>query len=112
MSQVAVITDTDSSLPFSVAEALNIQQVPISINFGDESFASDVDIDDRRLFERIDREGCLPTTAAPHLLLLRGAFKTAFENGASSIVCICVSSKISTTYNSALTAVCEEFRTA
>ena len=62
---IAIITDTDSSLPPTLAEKYHIQQVPISIQFGEEVFYTGVDIDDEQVFRRIDVEGKLPTTAAP-----------------------------------------------
>jgi DegV family protein with EDD domain len=108
MGKTAVITDTDSSLPADIAEQYGIQQVPITIHFSDESYTSGVDIDDTRLFELIDKRKMLPTTAAPAPNAFASAFDKAFSSGADSIVCICVSSKISTTYNSALSA-CEVF---
>ncbi len=104
MGRVAVITDTDSSLPQSLAAQHGIIQVPITVHFGEETFVTGVDIDDNELFKRINRLGRLPTTAAPAPSAFLKAYQTAFENGADSIVCICVSSKISGTYNSALTA--------
>ena len=107
MSQVAIVTDTDSSLPPALAAKYDIRQVPITIHFGDETFFACQDIDDRTLFERIDRYGKLPTTAAPAPSAFVQAFQEAFDAGASSVVCICVSSKISATYHAALAA-CEQ----
>jgi DegV family protein with EDD domain len=108
MAKIAVITDTDSSIPEALAAKYGIHQAPITIHFGNETFASGVDIDDNRLFERIDQTGKLPTTSAPAPGAFSKAFKAAFEAGTDSIVCICVSSKVSATYTSALTAV-EQF---
>ena len=65
MSRIAIITDTDSSLPAELAQKYDIVQVPIVIQFGDESFRDVYDIDNDTVFARIDREGKLPTTAAP-----------------------------------------------
>src|SRR5512137_2203953 len=104
MPKIAVIADTDCSLSNELAASHDISLVPILINFGDESFASGVDIDDKALFERIDKEGALPKTAAPSPAAFIKAFKHAFESGAEGIVCVCVSSEISATYTAALTA--------
>ncbi len=108
MYKIAIITDTDSSLPVDLAEKYAIQQVPITIHFEDSSYIAGVDIDDLLLFEIIDRQKKLPTTSAPPPSAFAGAYEAAFKDGVDSIVCICVSSKISTTYNSAVTA-CERF---
>jgi hypothetical protein len=46
MSSIAIITDTDSSLPAGVAARYGIRQVPITVYFGQETFETGVDIDD------------------------------------------------------------------
>jgi DegV family protein with EDD domain len=104
MPKIAVIADTDASLSPEFAKEQVITLVPILINFGSESFASGVDIDDKALFERIDKEGALPKTAAPSPGAFIQAFRKEFDAGAEGIVCVCVSSEISATYAAALTA--------
>ena len=104
MSSIAIITDSDASLPADVAARYNIRQVPILIQFGVETFRTEIDIDDAGLFARIDREGKLPTTAAPSPGQFLEAYEVAFATGADAIVCLCVSSAISATYGAAVTA--------
>jgi DegV family protein with EDD domain len=104
MTKIAVITDTDSSLTPQMAEQYGIRLVPITIEFGEESFISGLDIDDRLLFEKIDRQNKLPTTSAPSPNSFAQAYEEAFTAGAQAVVCICVSSKVSSTYSSAITA--------
>jgi DegV family protein with EDD domain len=108
MSKIQIITDTDSNLPLEYGKNHDIQLVPITIQFGEESFDDNFEIQNPELFQRIDKTGKLPTTAAPSPTAFVNAFSTAFKNGADSIICICVSSKVSRTYESALAAV-EEF---
>ncbi len=104
MPKVALITDTDSSLPPELAAAYAIQQVPIAIHFGAETFHAGVDMDDARCFERIDREGRLPSTSAASPGDFLKAFRVAFEAGADEVLCITVSSQVSAVYASALSA--------
>ena len=65
MPGVAIITDTDASLPRNIADQFGIIQVPIAINFGSEVLKTGIDIDDQKLFQRVDSSGKLPTTSAP-----------------------------------------------
>ncbi len=104
MLPIAVITDTDSSLPAAIAAQYDIQQVPINIHFGQETLRAEMDINDAEAFVRIDREGKLPTTSAPTPGQFAIAYQNAFDAGAASVLCFCVSSEISGTYNAALTA--------
>jgi DegV family protein with EDD domain len=104
MPKIAIITDTDSSLPKAVAEKYGILQVPITVNFGEQVLRTGIDIDDAALFARVDRDGVLPTTAAPAPGDFSSAYQQAFDSGADSVLCFCVSSEISATYAAAITA--------
>lgn len=104
MQEIAIITDTDSSLPFELATRHNISQIPMTINFGEQSYEAVYAINDADTFRRIDSEGKLPTTAAPSPGKFISAFKNAFDAGAKKIICLCVSKEVSATYNAALTA--------
>jgi DegV family protein with EDD domain len=104
MHPIAILTDTDASLPAAVADRHDIRQVPIMIQFGEESLMSGTEIDDAQLFARVDREGVLPTTSAPSPGQFVQAFEQAFDDGAEAAICFCVSSEVSATYSAALTA--------
>jgi DegV family protein with EDD domain len=109
MPGISVITDTDSSLPLELAAHFNITQVPMTINFGEDSYEAVYAISDSDTFRRIDKECHLPTTAAPSPGKYINAYKNAFAAGADQIVCLCVSSEVSATYRAALSA-CEDFQ--
>jgi DegV family protein with EDD domain len=104
MPKTAIITDTDASLPLDLAQKHGIVQVPIMVQFGDESFRAVYDIDDAQTFTRIDKTGKLPTTSAPSPGQFIEAYKTAFNAGYDDILCFTVSSEVSATYSAARTA--------
>ena len=105
MSRIAIVTDTDTSLPPELAERHHIRQVPINIHFGEETLRAVEQLDDAGLFDRVDREGVYPTTSAPSPGQFAQAFQAAFDEGSQHVVCLCVSSKVSATYGAALQGV-------
>lgn len=104
MPRIAIITDTDASLPRPLAAQYAIRQVPIVIQFGAQALLTDNDIDDYELFARVDRTGQLPTTSAPSPGQFVSAFQAAFDAGADQVICFTVSSAISATYAAAVNA--------
>ncbi|MBW6465249.1 MAG: DegV family protein [Brevefilum sp.] len=104
MPKIALITDTNSSIPDHIAEKYGIIRVPINIQFGEESYVTGEDIDDEKLFAMIDARKTLPTTAAPSPEAFKRAYEQAFAEGALQVICITCSSKVSATYNAAVMA--------
>jgi DegV family protein with EDD domain len=101
---IAIISDTDTSLPQSSLDEYGIRQVSITIHFGEEILKACSDITDEGLIERVNREGVLPTTAAPSPGDFSEAYQEAFDSGADEIICLTVSGDVSATYQAALAA--------
>jgi DegV family protein with EDD domain len=104
MPPIAIITDTDSSLPLDLAKEYHIIEVPIIIQFGEESFRDVYDIDNATVFARADREGKLPKTAAPSPGKFIETYQAAFDAGADQILCLTISGEMSAVYSSASSA--------
>ena len=101
---IAIISDTDTSLPKSSLDEFGIRQASITIHFGEEILKANLEITDEQLIERVNREGKLPTTAAPSPGDFAEIYQEAFDGGADEIICLTVSGDVSATYQAALAA--------
>jgi len=101
---IAIISDTDTSLPQQSLDEYGIRQVSITIHFGEEILKACSDITDEELVARVERDGVLPTTAAPSPGDFSEAYQDAFDHGAEEIICLTVSAGVSATYQAAITA--------
>ncbi len=96
-----IVTDSTSDLPPEAVAALGITVVPLSILFGDEELLDGVDIQSDQFFRRLAREAVSPTTTQPASGLFRAAYEKLIAGGATEILSIHVSSKLSGTIESA-----------
>ena len=104
MKKIFIITDTNASLPKKIIEKYQIIEVPINIQFSEETYVTGETIDDAKLFGLIDDRKVIPTTAAPSPSAFERAYQTALDRGAEKILCICCSGQVSATCNSAVMA--------
>jgi DegV family protein with EDD domain len=104
MKNIAIVTDTDSSLPNEKIVQYGIRQVPIHLIIDSETYEIGVDMNDHLLCEKLETCHQYPTTSAPSPEAFAKVFKEAIDEGFKTIICICVSSKVSTTFNSAVLA--------
>ena len=104
MPGVFVVTDSSCDLDQDEIDPFNIEIVPLTIRFGSEEFTDRQDLSVEAFYQRMANTEDLPQTACPS----PGAFEQAFHNardaGAEAVVCLTISSDLSTTFQSALTA--------
>ena len=104
MPGVFVVADSSCDLEQHDIDQLNIEIVPLTIRFGSEEFTDRRDLSVEDFYKRMAMSHALPQTACPS----PGAFEQAFRNaeaaGAEAVVCLTISSDLSTTFQSALTA--------
>ena len=101
---IAIISDTDTSLPMENLEKFGVIQVPITINFGEEVLKACSVITDQGLLYLVERDGIAQTTAAPSPGAFSEAYQQAFDSGAQEVICLTVSAGVSATYQSAISA--------
>ena len=103
MPGVRFVCDSTNDLPTSYIEEHRLIVVPLKVVFGDEALVDGVDIDAPRFYERMRRETRNPTTSQPTPAEFEAAFRTAAADG-DSVVCTCMSSEMSGTWQSAMSA--------
>lgn len=104
MAVVRVVTDSSCDLPADVVREHNITVVPLSIRFGEEEFVDGRDLTPSAFWAKSAASAVLPSTAAPSPGAFEQAFRDAAAAGASGVVCINLSSKLSATIQAAETA--------
>lgn len=98
---IRIVTDSTSDLPESLAEEYGVVVLPAYVNVGEESYLDRVELSRREFYERLPSLPEPPTTAAPAV----GAFTEAYEKlaaeGATEILSIHLSAKLSGMLNAA-----------
>ncbi len=101
MSNVKIVTDSACDLAEADTAELGIEVVPLSIRFGSEEFIDRKDLSPKEFWRRVAESPLLPETAAPSPGAFEQAFRSAAAAGATTVICINLSSKLSATYASA-----------
>lgn len=104
---VKVVTDSTSDIPRPLAESLGITVVPLNVHFGDDTYLDGVTMAAGEFFRRLKTGGVFPKTSQPSAGLFVDAYRKLFDGGATAIVSIHISSKVSGTFNSAVQAKAE-----
>lgn len=103
---VKIVTDSVSDIPADLAKSLDITMVPLTVNFGTESFLDGIEITPKEFFEKIKTAAALPTTAAPSMGAFSDIYKELTGQG-HEVVSLHVSGKLSATLSSATQAAAE-----
>ncbi len=98
---IRIVTDSTSDLPRELTAEHGITVVPASVFFGDEHLLDGVDIDSDTFFARLAGESRLPTTSQPSPGAFRDVYQQLKDEGATEILSIHVSEKLSGTLASA-----------
>ena len=101
---VRVVTDSACDLPDDLIERHGIQVVPLTIRFGTEELIDRKELSTDEFWRRLADSDVLPETSAPSAGAFEGAFRRLVDDGATGIICINLSSKLSATMQSAQVA--------
>jgi DegV family protein with EDD domain len=104
MPNVAIVTDSVADLPPQVAEEFGITVVPLVVRFGTELYRDGLDLDPDQFYGKLKTSRALPATSVPPPAAFADAYNRLSEK-TNEIVVICLTSKLSATYQVALQAV-------
>jgi len=103
MGKIAVVTDSTAYLPQSMIDEYGIYIVPLSVNFGEETYREGVDMSPEEFYSYLGKAKELPTTSQPAI----GDFLKLYEELAKEydeVISIHISSGISGTLSTAFSA--------
>ncbi len=104
MPGVRIVTDSACDLTEDLVKQHDVLVVPLTIRFGTEEFEDRSELTPDEFWHRCKGKGDLPETAAPPPGMFMEAFQRAATEGAEGVLCLTISSKLSATYASAVTA--------
>lgn len=99
---ISLVTDSTSYIDETTQKDLNIKVLPLSVHFPDESF-DETDIPYEYFYSKIEKDNVIPSSSQPTLGQIYESFKEIIEHG-NEVLGVFLSSKMSGTYDSALSA--------
>jgi DegV family protein with EDD domain len=101
---VRVVTDSACDLSQDLVDALGIEVVPLTIRFGAEEFVDRDELSADAFWDKLRTTDALPETAAPSAGAFEARFRDLITRGATGIICINLSSRLSATMQAAQVA--------
>ena len=98
---VAVVTDSVAQVPAEIAQQLTISVIPFTVNINDQPYLDGIDLKPTELYRRMRHEKILPTTTAASLGQYQQAFEDCLNAGAQAVLCVVLSSRLSSGYSTA-----------
>ena len=97
---IKFLVDSGSDYDVKEAEEKGIYFAPLSVTFGEETFQDGIELGRKEFYDRLVHQDQFPKTAQPSPETFLKFFNEAKENG-DEVIGVCMSSKISGTYQSA-----------
>lgn len=100
---VKIVTDSSCDISLERCAELGVELLPITVNFGEESYRANLDITNEEFYEKLAAVQELPKTAQITPAQFEKIFQPYKESG-DDVVCLFISSKMSGTLQSARVA--------
>jgi len=98
-----IVTDGAADVPAGWEKEFDIDVIPINIQFGEKTYLQNVDLDSEGFYKLVDESKKIPKTSQPSPHQFMEFYKKIAQKG-DTILSIHVTSKLSGTYASAVTA--------
>lgn len=99
--KLAIITDSTSDLTNEELTSLQVEAVPLHVNFQGKTWLDWAEISPAQIIAGVQAGADLPSTSQPSPADFTAAYERAVAQGAEAILVITISSKISGTFQSA-----------
>ncbi len=103
MSKVAIVTDSTVNLPENYVKEYGIIVAPQIVIWDGVTYQDGIDIHTDQFYQRLKNSSTSPTTSQVSVIAFKEIFKQQLDEG-NQILCVCISSKLSGTLNSATQA--------
>lgn len=104
MNQIALITDTSSDLDALLVEKYHITQIPFYVSFNEVDYTKEIiELPITEFYKQMRAEKVFPKTSLPSITDYYDVFEPLAKEG-KQIICVCLSSHFSGSYNSAVNA--------
>lgn len=100
---IKIIVDSTQNLAEDYLAKHDIRTAPITIQFGNETYRENIDIDRETFYRKIEEMGIIPTTSQPTPGAYADFYRELSKDG-HQILVIAITSKLSGTYDSAILA--------
>ena len=98
-----IVTDGAADMPAGWEKEYDIQVIPINILFGEKTYLQGVDLDNEGFYRLVDESGKIPKTSQPSPFQFKKFYESVAKAG-DTILSLHVTSKLSGTFESAMTA--------
>ncbi len=96
-----IVTDSTADFDADEADDLGVTVVPLTVFFGEEALLDRVDIQPDEFYARLTRDRTVPRTSQPPAGRFQEVYADLVAAGATEILSIHISAKLSGTYNAA-----------
>ncbi len=100
MSAVKIVTDSTADIPPALIRELDIEVVPLYVNFGEETYRAGVDITNEQFYRMLNENRIPATTTAPPTTVFEQTYRRLAQHH-ESIISIHISSHLSTAFKAA-----------